>query len=199
MQRLRNWLRVLPILAFVLYPLAVWFALTHPQFAWTGWLLLLALVPRLWVLLRGADRRREILLPPLLIAGIVVISLVLDNTRVLLAVPTLIALTLLLTFARSLRGTPMVEQYARLFQPDLHAAEIRHCRQATWVWCSFFAVNGSISALLACRRDPTAWALFTGVGSYISMALLFAGEYGLRVARFGFERATPGWRKASTR
>ena len=188
---------VLDALAFAVYPFAAWYVLTRASLQTAGWILLVALVPRTWVLLRRAKAvsRREILGPPAVISVLVALSIWLDDPRFLLALPSLIAVTLFVAFARTLRTTPMVEHYARLAQPELSAAEIRHCRQATWGWCGFFLLNGAFSAWLAFQADATVWALYTGLGSYVAVGMVFALEYGVRVWRFGFARATPGFKR----
>lgn len=186
----------LDLVALAAYPVAAWLVLTQATVAGAGWLLFVALVPRTYLLVSRAKSAnwRSIAGPPLAVATLVGLAIVCDDARFVLAVPTLVALTLLLAFGHSLAATPMVEQYARLVQPQLTEAEVRHCRQATWLWCGFFVVNGAISLTLALRPDPTPWALYTGVYCYVAMAGLFGLEYAVRVMRFGFLRATPGWK-----
>lgn len=189
----------LDALGLLAYPIAAWYALTRAPPEAAGWLMLAAMAPRTWVLARRATAasRREIFGPPVAIGVLVAASVVFDAPRYLLALPVLIAGTLLFAFARSLRYTPMVEHYARLAQPDLTPAEIRHCRQATWAWCVFFILNGALSAWLAIEAEPATWALYTGLGSYLAMSVLFAVEYAVRVVRFGFVRATPRWKRGT--
>ncbi len=191
----------LDVVSVLAYPFAAWYVLTQSSIEAAGGLLLLAMAPRLVVLLRRSQKatRREILGPPLLISALVLAAIAFADPRFLLILPVLISLTLLGSFARTLWATPMVEHFARLSQPDLTAAEVRHCRQATWLWCGFFTINAVINAALAWRSDPSAWALYTGLWSYVAMAAIFATEYALRVKRFGFARATPGWSRLALR
>jgi uncharacterized membrane protein len=96
-----------------------------------------------------------------------------------------VSLGLLFAFARSLWwGPPVVETLARLQVGELSAAELRYCRSVTAVWCVFFAANALVAALLAWSASLRAWALWTGVLSYLAIAVLFAIELGVRSWRF---------------
>jgi uncharacterized membrane protein len=94
----------------------------------------------------------------------------------LLWTPVLINAGLLATFASSLRGTPMVERFARAAGASMSAARIRYCRTVTRVWCAFFVANGAIAAAIAGCGSLEWWALYNGGIAYALMALLFAGE-----------------------
>jgi uncharacterized membrane protein len=109
----------------------------------------------------------------------------LDDDRFMLAYPVLVNGALLAWFAGSLRGTPIVETFARLQAPDLTGAEIRYCRGVTQVWSLFFAANGAAAALLGALAPRAWWALYTGALSYGLVGLVFASEYVVRKARFG--------------
>ncbi len=103
----------------------------------------------------------------------------------LLYVPVWINAALLFAFARTLRGGPtLVETLARLQDPDLSPAQVRHCRHFTIAWCAFFAANAVVCTALAWRGDLWTWTLYTGVVSYLLMGALFAAEVGVRYWRF---------------
>src|SRR5258705_12904722 len=107
------------------------------------------------------------------------------DARALLLVPAFINLGLLLAFGRTLRGGPtMIERFARLRDPNLSAARVRHCRTATAVWCGFFAANTAVVAALAWLGEIGIWTFYTGFLSYLLMALLFAAEWLVRSWRF---------------
>ena len=112
------------------------------------------------------------------------------DPRALLFVPVLVNLGLLLVFGRTLRGGPtLVERLARLREPVLSAAQVRHCRTTTQVWCAFFAANAAVTAVLAWLGELALWTLYTGFVSYLLMALLFAAEWLVRSWRFHHLRA----------
>ncbi len=114
----------------------------------------------------------------------------LDAPWALYATPVALNLVLLAVFAASLRPgrTPLVERFARAADPDLPPAGVRHCRQVTWAWVAFFAVNATVTAALAVV-DPALWALHTGLVAYGAMGAMFAGEYVVR--RIRMSRTTP--------
>jgi uncharacterized membrane protein/peptidoglycan/xylan/chitin deacetylase (PgdA/CDA1 family) len=125
------------------------------------------------------------------VLGLLGLAALLDDPRFILAYPSLVNLVLLVQFGWSLRaGPPMVERFARLQVDDLSPAELAYCRTVTRVWCGFFLLNGATSAGLAALGPRSAWALYSGVLSYVLMGLLFAVEYVVRKARFG--RFGPG-------
>jgi len=126
----------------------------------------------------------------------VLVAAILDTPWALLAMPVAINLALLVSFAATLRrgATPMVERFARVTRPDLSPTAVVHCRQATWAWTVFFALNAAVTAALA-RFDPALWALHTGLLAYVAMGLLFAGEYAVRrvrMARDAEDAPAPG-------
>jgi len=96
------------------------------------------------------------------------------DARALLLLPVFVNLGLLYVFARTLRGGPtIVERLARLREPALSAAQVRHCRTTTAVWCAFFAANVAICTALAWVGPLWLWTLYTGVIAYVLGALLF--------------------------
>lgn len=156
-------------------------------------LLLLALfaLGQLRNLVARPREARAVLAMAALIAAPLLLAALLDDPRLMLAVPTIVNLLLLAQFGLSLRrGPPMVERFARLQASDLSAAEVRYCRSVTVLWCAFFTLNGAATALLAALAPRGWWALYTGAIAYVLMGALFAGEYLVRKARFG--RFGPG-------
>lgn len=126
-----------------------------------------------------------IAMPLVGIAAVMLFTAVRNDPLGLLLAPVLVNGVLLASFGLSLWSErPMVERFARLQIHDLPADEARYCRSVTQVWCVFFVVNGGICLLLALRRDPAMWALYTGFVSYLLIGLLFAVEYVYRHWRF---------------
>jgi uncharacterized membrane protein/3-hydroxymyristoyl/3-hydroxydecanoyl-(acyl carrier protein) dehydratase len=96
--------------------------------------------------------------------------------------PTLVSAVLFVGFAYSLRyGPPMIERLARMMEPDLPPAAVPYTRKVTWVWMAFFAINGSIAAVLAAWAPVGWWTLYTGVIAYVATGALFAGEWLVRL------------------
>lgn len=183
-----SWLRrALAVLPWLAYPLAVWagLALAGPRAAAALVLGLLALRALPLLRARSAEARR--LLVPVAAAGLpALVAAWLDDPHLLLIVPALVSGGLLFAFARTLRrGPPLVETFARLQVGEISPAEARYCRSVTWLWCGFFAANGIVAAALAWAGSLRAWALWTGLYSYLAVALLFALEASVRFARFG--------------
>ena len=95
--------------------------------------------------------------------------------------PVGVSVAMLLLFSSSLvSGMPLIEQIARLKNPQLPPAAIPYTRKVTWVWCLFFVVNGSIAAWTALYGSMQQWLAYNGIISYCLMGLMFAGEWILR-------------------
>lgn len=188
---MRVLVKVAGIVLAIAYPVAVFFALTHLSARMVGLLGLCVAVPWLAFKYREADRDHliAVLRVPLVVIALLALSAILDDARFVMALPVLISVALLITFGGSLRGEmPMVERFARMKERALSEEKVRHCRQATIAWCVFFVVNGVIAGALALLEMKTEWAIYTGGIAYGLMGLMFAGEYAVRVYRFGATR-----------
>ena len=122
------------------------------------------------------------------VAAAVLLSLgaALNETRFMLAYPSIVNAALFFYFALSLRrGPPVVERFARMVVPDLPHAEVRYCRTVNVVWCGFFVLNGAAATALAFWAPRTWWAAYCGAISYVLVGALFATEYVVRKRRFG--------------
>lgn len=168
------------------YPLAVYVGLTRWSARGVGILLILLLLPGLLVKLRGA--RREDLLAvarvPLVVITVAGLGAILDDQRFVLVMPVLVNGALLGTFGSSLWGTPMVERFARLQDPNLGPAQVAYCRTVTKVWCGFFVFNIVVSGWLALAAPLSWWALYTGIIAYVLIGVLATAEYIVRKERF---------------
>ncbi|MGE0790144.1 MAG: hypothetical protein AB7S26_31005 [Sandaracinaceae bacterium] len=174
-------------IVFVLYPVAIWAGLTYLSARSVGLWVLALLVPMTLARFRHAKREDilAVLRIPLVIAAAAGLTAALDDARYVFAMPVVINVALLATFGLSLRGTPIIERFARMQEKgELSEDKRRHCRQVTWAWALFFALNASVAAMLAWISDPFWWAAYNGGIAYGLMGLMFAGEYILRKARF---------------
>jgi len=185
---MRAFLAVLGTIFAVAYPAAVYFGLTH--FGTRQVTLLLASLIAAGALLKlpsaGRAHALAALKVPALLLPLFALSFVLDDARFLFAMPVLINVILLASFARSLHTElPIVERFARLQVRDLSDAEVRYCRTVTEVWCVFFAANGLTALLLAWLAPLGWWASYTGGIAYVLIGVIGATEYLIRKSRFG--------------
>lgn len=144
-----------------------------------GWFpYLAALMAFLWLARGIMHRQRAQKIISFLLAAFFCFSLTASLPQAMYWYPVLVNLLMLTTFACSLRQPPSaIERLARLQTPDLPAVAIRYTYRLTQIWCLFFIVNGSIAALLALLRHYQAWALYTGLISYLLMGILLGGEW----------------------
>ncbi|WP_421164625.1 hypothetical protein [Aeromonas dhakensis] len=193
-----RWLSWLAGGALLLYPLAVYWGLTHAgQTPLLLGLLLIFSLRLLPGLLKGRVR-----LGPLpewlwlgrLLAciglGLTLLSALFSARHWLLYYPLAVSLCLLCLFGWSLiRPMSLVERLARLQDPALPAAAIGYTRRVTQVWCGFFVINGALAAFTIWHGDLALWSLYNGFVSYLLMGGLMGAEYLVR--RRLLKRLTP--------
>ena len=176
------WLRRLPIIFGIFYPLFVYYGLSHwptRPVALTSTLLFIALIASRKHTSYGA------LIAPATLVVIAGSAFVLDSHGLMLALPVAINLILLTVFSRSLYwGTPIIERFARMQFSNPSRERLRYCRQVTVVWCIFFAGNACTAGALAAFAPSSWWALYTGLIAYVLVGVLFAAEYCVRTYRF---------------
>ena len=162
----------------VFYPLIVYVSIsTLPMGALIG-VLAVALLGRL-VLGAGKGAAWQIA------AGVGLVFCLLvwlsDSETGLLYYPVVMNGAMLLVFAASLIKPPsVIEQLARLSEPDLPAEGVAYTRKVTGVWCGFFGVNGLIALSTAISGDMAVWALYNGALAYVFMGMVFAIEWLVR-------------------
>ncbi|MGU5845981.1 hypothetical protein ACV1DH_08005 [Aeromonas hydrophila] len=184
-----RWLSWLAGGALLLYPLAVYWGLTHAgQTLLLLGLLLIFSLRLLPGLLKGRVR-----LGPLpewlwlgrLLAciglGLTLLSALFSARHWLLYYPLAVSLALLCLFGWSLtRPMSLVERLARLQDPALPPAAIGYTRRVTQVWCGFFVINGALAAFTIWHGDLALWSLYNGLISYALMGGLMGAEYLVR-------------------
>ncbi|WP_236665352.1 COG4648 family protein [Aeromonas hydrophila] len=184
-----RWLSWLAGGALLLYPLAVYWGLTHAgQIPLLLGLLLIFSLRLLPGLLKGRVR-----LGPLpewlwlgrLLAciglGLTLLSALFSARHWLLYYPLAVSLALLCLFGWSLtRPMSLVERLARLQDPALPPAAIGYTRRVTQVWCGFFVINGALAAFTIWHGDLALWSLYNGLISYALMGGLMGAEYLVR-------------------
>jgi uncharacterized membrane protein len=174
---------ILQALVVLLYPVAVYFGLSHFSARGVGFLILALMAPSLVKLV--VRRRKQLMATiglPIAVAVLMLLAIVSNDARYVLAYPALVNLVLLLQFALTLRrgGASQVERFARLQVDYLSPEEMRYCRTVTAAWCAFFVLNGSACALFAALAPRSWWALYTGLVSYVILGVLFSVEFTLR-------------------
>jgi uncharacterized membrane protein len=180
-------MRIAQLLIGVAYPILIfvslsWFEPRYVAFLMLGLVALRLLSARFSSAVALA---REVWIPAGSVACVVLGTAIWNDPRGLFVAPVLINLALLTTFGLSLWAErPMVERFARLQAGTLTEPEVRYCRSVTRLWCGFFVLNGSIALYLAVAGDVEAWALFTGLISYILIGIVFGVEYIYRHWRF---------------
>ncbi len=191
---MRVTLAILGTVFALAYPAAVYFGLTHFGTRQLTLVLAALVITGAVLKLPGAGRKHALaaLQGPALLLPLFGLSFALNDARFLFAMPVLVSLVLLGSFAASLRAQmPIVERFARMQVSDLSADEIYYCRSVTVVWCVFFCCNATIATLLAWLAPLSWWAAYTGIVAYVLMGLLGATEYVLRKSRFGRFGAGP--------
>ncbi|AWA07796.1 DNA gyrase subunit B [Aeromonas hydrophila subsp. hydrophila] len=184
-----RWLSWLAGGALLLYPLAVYWGLTHAGQTPLLLGLLLIFSLRLWPgLLKGRVRigpLPEWLWLGRLLAciglGLTLLSALFSARHWLLYYPLAVSLALLCLFGWSLtRPMSLVERLARLQDPALPPAAIGYTRRVTQVWCGFFVINGALAAFTIWHGDLALWSLYNGLISYALMGGLMGAEYLVR-------------------
>lgn len=190
---------VVTALLAVAYPFAVYWGLLHWSLRGVSWSLvgLILLIAALRVRGANAVHWREVLVLPALVVGCLLVGLLVDDPRWLRAQPTLINAAFFARFASSLRGeTSTVEHFARLRGAVLSPEKVRYCRNVTKAWCVFFVFNGSVAGALGLWGSLSTWALYSGLISYVLIALLATVEFLVRHAKFPASPSGPLGRAA---
>lgn len=179
---------ILRTLLVVAYPLLVYGALqrTSPRVIGLAALALLGLRALLEGRAALAGYARAWATPVAGLALVFVATALWNDRMSLLAAPALGSFALLAAFARTLRSgrESIVEAIARVQLGTLDAETARYCRRVTAVWCGFFLANGLTALALAVFGSIEAWALYTGLVSYLGIGALFAVEFVYRQWRF---------------
>lgn len=174
-------LKLTAILAGLLWPLLVFAALKWEL--WTELLCLLALL----MALRLYFSDRHTMLGRVSAVGCSIALLLcaasyfMQSHELMLWYPVVVNALMLSAFALSLRGKmSLIEQLARLKEPNLDAARVRYTRSVTKSWCLFFIVNGAVAAATVLSGSLEAWTIWNGLLSYIAIGLMFACEFVVR-------------------
>lgn len=171
-------LKVLVAAFFILYPMVMYFGLTHGM-AWLG-LTFLAIFFLHRAIFVAEGRKLS-----LFIVLVLALGMWLQQEAMVKFIPIVIHSSLFLLFFQSLRlRQPIIEKFARLDFPVLPEGMAEHCLFITRAWTLFFALNIFVNIGMILWFPHGLWALYNGVIVYVFIALLVVWEYGLRKRRF---------------
>jgi uncharacterized membrane protein len=153
------------------YPLIIYLLLTHNA-AWLGAVLVVGAI--IWKL-RGRHDWYWWLAGLLLVLSVAGRLFGVDAIPKL--TPLLIHAGLFYLFAHSLKGTPLIERFARLDFDELPPGIPEYCRKLTVLWSGFFALNILVCLWLALWGDDKLWVLYNGLIVYVLIVGLMLGEY----------------------
>jgi uncharacterized membrane protein len=115
------------------------------------------------------------------VAVFLVVLAALDMDLGTKAYPVLLSLAAAYVFAQSLLSPPsLIERMARVRRPTVSEGLRIYCRNLTVIWVVWLVLNAAIAAVLAVHGSDRAWALWTGVLSYVLSGILLVGEMGVR-------------------
>jgi uncharacterized membrane protein len=130
------------------------------------------------------EQRRAALQLPAIALVFAALGWVSNNGTWLLILPSATQATFGLAFLRSLKGTPLIEHFARMVKPELSVPEQAHCRSWTKVWGIYLIVLAALGLVLARWASLGFWALYVGLLSYGLVGVLFAVEHVVRKIQF---------------
>ncbi|MFO8071294.1 MAG: hypothetical protein R6V85_05395 [Polyangia bacterium] len=177
--------RIFDAVVIALYPLIVLLGLTYLNVRWTA-LLLLVLLGRRFLAAVLSDRAASliVLVQALAMAGLIGGAAISNSGLLLRFTPFLISLIFLAQFGVSLRGTPIIERFARLQRPEMPPEQSAYCRALTKVWLLVLAGNSALVLAAAFVPSKTLWAVLVGPVSYAYLGIFIAAEYLFRKRRF---------------
>jgi len=157
------------------YPLAVYFGLHYLPTGAVSLLLCSALLLRLGL---QPQKLKALRLPILIGIALTAGSFFAKTHDLLLFYPVVINLSMLALFSYSLyKGPSMIEQLARLKEPQLPDSAISYLNKVTLIWCGLFVFNGSVALYTALYSDLATWTLYNGLIAYLLIGLLLAAEW----------------------
>lgn len=169
-------------LLMLAWPFLIWFGVRQNSLSWITVLIALFLIFRLkYTCYNSGPISRVMMITTVIGLTLCATSYLLHSHHLLLWYPVVINLAMLAAFGSSLWSKmPLVEQIARLQDPDLPEIAIRYTRKVTQVWCLFFIANGAISTSTCLYGDMDLWTLWNGIIAYLLMGSLMIGEWLIR-------------------
>ncbi len=163
----------------LLYPALVW--LYGGTVAPSLFVLFALLLVGIRMALTAPDRNQPWRLSLIVVAVFLAALAALDMDLGVKAYPVLLSLAAAYVFAQSLVSPPsLIERMARVRRAAVSEGLRVYCRNLTVIWVVWLVLNAAIAAALATHGSDRAWALWTGVLSYILSGILLVGEMGVR-------------------
>lgn len=181
-QSVNFFLKVIDIALTILWPFVVLYLVYQDKLQLIGLLLLGYFIVRYIFLSKILQKNKRLTLV-LTITGVLLCgaSVLFKSYHALLYYPVVVNVVLLGVFGYSLYKQPsVIEQLARLQQPNLTAFGQRYTYRVTQIWCLFFIINGTISLLIVLSDNVLAWAWWNGFISYLLIGCLLGGEWCVR-------------------
>lgn len=170
-------LAIFGTLICLLYPLIVYFSLNRMPVSILAYTLIGIAIIRFIT----AKNRTSALLQVLALLLFASLLWIKGETHYLRFYPVFMNLGMLILFTASLIWPPsLIEQIARITEPNLPESGIKYTRLVTQVWCVFFLLNGAIACWTALYADWALWTLYNGLIAYLLMGILFIGEWLIR-------------------
>jgi uncharacterized membrane protein len=95
--------------------------------------------------------------------------------------PVIMSLGVAVVFGGSLLFPPsLIEQIARVSEPNLGPSGVAYTRKVTLGWVIFSLMNAMVSLMTALYGDLALWALYNGLIFYLLIGALIIGEYVFR-------------------
>lgn len=163
----------------VLYPFVVYFALGHLEPRIFALILLIVYGTRYLLVRRTAPAYTTWLFFG--VASFILVVFAMGSQTTLYYYPVLINVILFVLFGHSILYPPsIIEQIARLRDPELPPSGVAYTRKVTIVWLVFFVFNGSVALATAIHGDVALWSLYNGLIAYLLMGALFLVEFLIR-------------------
>ncbi len=145
-----------------------------------------------WVIIRTIpvllsakqEQRMAALQLPAIALVFAILGWIFDQGVLLLVMPSATQAAFGGTFLRSLKTTPLIENFARMVKADLSPGEVAHCRRWTRIWGFYLLLLAAIGLVLAATVSLAVWTVYVGLVSYGLVGLLFAVEYVTRKLKF---------------
>ena len=171
-------IRALFLACIGLYPVFVFFGLSHLPPGFFGVALLVLLAMRYGVLL---PEERPVLVPLLLVFVTYALAAAISGSQtMLLYYPAVVNLSLCGVFLNSLRqGDPLLLRIIRARGWPVSEHGPKYLYRLTAVWAGFFVANGLVS-IWTTTLGLEAWTLYNGFLSYVAVAVFVGIEYTFR-------------------
>jgi uncharacterized membrane protein len=183
MKKVNALLYIILSILLITYPFIVYFGIQYFEPRYVGFLVLVLLLLRFWVMRQQIVWKNVKPLIPITIAGSALCLMIMLSNHLTMVrfYPVLINLVLLVVFVSTLIKPPsMIERLARLTNPNLSETAISYTRNVTIVWCSFFIFNATAAAITTFYTTLEVWTLYNGLIAYVLVGLIFIIEYAVR-------------------